>query len=176
MKKITTPEMEVILAHHFKPQVNLVVPNVSWGFLNHEADLLVMTKAGYLYEVEIKISISDLKADAKKRHCHESNKIKYLYFAIPKHMLEKGLPHIPERAGILVVGEKSWKVTEHRAPVKNCSYKISNSDRYQIARLGALRIWGLKGGVISSRNSANHLREWIKARGLWPQYSKGELI
>ena len=54
-------------------------------------------------EIEIKISLADLKADAHKKHSHSSDKIKYLYFAIPSYMLEKALPFIPERAGIITV-------------------------------------------------------------------------
>lgn len=40
---------------------NTVVPNAYWGLgLTWEADLLVISKAGYLTEVEIKVSKADL--------------------------------------------------------------------------------------------------------------------
>ena len=92
MKAITTAEMELVLAQYFDPRVQLVVPNVSWGFEGcHEMDLAVLTKAGYLYEIEIKISLSDLKKDRDKSHGHRNKKVKYLYFAIPEYRLEKGL-------------------------------------------------------------------------------------
>ena len=173
MKKITTPEMEIVLARHFDPLVNLVVPNVSWGFEGcHELDLAVMTKAGCLYEVEIKISLSDLKADAKKSHGHRNKKIKYLYFAIPEYLVEKGLQHIPPRAGVLVVKWQEeqkrsrrlreipghWYVEQIRPPEPNGNYKLSPEQKFKIARLGALRIWPLKNNIEGLKNSVKHWR------------------
>jgi len=75
MRKIKTLEMEIVLAGYFKFLTNLVIPNVSYGFLPYEADLLVLMKSGWVDEVEIKVSLSDLKADAKKRHTHDSPKL-----------------------------------------------------------------------------------------------------
>ena len=64
----TAAEIEVVVAQYFDPRRNVIVPNVWWGWgLRHECDLVVMTKTGYAYEVEIKVSRSDLKADLKKR-------------------------------------------------------------------------------------------------------------
>ena len=76
--KITTPEMECRLADYFGYRKNLIVPNVYWGLDMHECDLLVLSQAGYATEIEIKISIADLRADAKKVHGHRSGgRIKY---------------------------------------------------------------------------------------------------
>ena len=68
---------------------NLVVPNCDWGFLNHEADLLVMTNAGYLIEIEIKRSWSDFIADFKKKHTHYDSKLTYFYYAVPLSIAER---------------------------------------------------------------------------------------
>ena len=38
---------------------NIVIPNVSWGFLNHEADLLVISQKRTLTEIEIKRTWAD---------------------------------------------------------------------------------------------------------------------
>ena len=40
----------------------IVVPNVSWSWLLWEADLISITKAGYMNEYEIKISKQDFEA------------------------------------------------------------------------------------------------------------------
>jgi hypothetical protein len=127
----------------------------------HECDLLMLSKAGYATEVEIKVSKSDLIADKKKRHGHRDykNRIKYLYFAIPEK-LKDDIDHIPERAGIIVVregtalrynSEAGKRIpTDYvtcdiiRKPETMSTYKFTDSERYQLARLGALRIWGLK--------------------------------
>jgi len=155
----STAEIECLVADFFKPRINLVVPNVSWGFHgHHECDLFVITKSGYAYEIEIKISKSDLLADQKKNHNHRSNYIRDLYFAIPEHLLPF-TDAIPARAGILVIsaeprtyyGRKKYgsdwffKVGVHRPAVSNTrAPKLTDKDRYCLARLGALRIWGLK--------------------------------
>jgi hypothetical protein len=144
-QKITTREIEIAVARYFNPRVNLVVPNVSWGLALHECDLLVLTASQYLYEVEIKTTKSDLKADLKKRHGHNSRKIKKLYFAIPDYLLDcEDL--IPERAGILTIWKNKYDslfCSKHREASINSNYKCSDRECFEFARLGALRIFGL---------------------------------
>lgn len=151
VQKITTLEMECAVAQFLGVRRNLIVPNVNWGMNLHECDLLVATQAGYLWEVEIKVSRADLKKDAEKRHGHRSHRIKHLYFAIPKY-LEHCIEFIPEHAGILVVERyegNEWRdagvrARQIRKPATNHCAPISANERYQLARLGALRIWDLK--------------------------------
>lgn len=158
-EQITTPEMECALSTFLDYRVNLIVPNVYWGMNIHECDLLVVSKAGYLTEIEIKVSRADLRADAKKWHGHESDRIKRLFFAVPDY-LEHCLHMVPERAGIILVRPEPNvpgvyphhpRCREIRPAKRNAAAtKISDGDRYKIARLGALRIWGLKRKIISS--------------------------
>ena len=139
-------DMEIAIANYFNPRINLCVPNVSWGFNIHECDLLVLTKNQYLIEVEIKLSKSDLKADLKKRHKHINRKIKHLYFALPEE-LEPHIEYVPERAGIFIVrpGKTQDKVHKIRYPKTNLeALPITDRQAFQFARLGALRIWGMK--------------------------------
>lgn len=151
-QKITTAEMELVVARFFSPRVNLVVPNVHWGMdLSHECDLLVLSPAGYATEIEIKVSKSDLIRDKDKGHGHNSYKIKYLYFAIPRALMEFQ-EHIPERAGILVVEPFSEKYTgltcrRIRMARAHNNYKFNAKDRLRMSRLGALRIWDLKESI-----------------------------
>ncbi len=149
---ITTPEMEVALACWLDYRQNLIVPNVFWAMNFHECDLLVVSKAGYLTEIEIKITRADLRADAKKWHGHNSNRIKRLFFALPDY-LEHCVHMVPERAGIIFVRPNAadvdpiWtpRCREIRPAQRNkVAHKISDTERYKIARLGALRIWNLK--------------------------------
>ncbi len=154
VEKITTPEMECILANYLDYRTNLIVPNVHWGMNMHECDLLVLSQAGYVTEVEIKISKADLKADAKKVHGHRCSRIKKLFFAIPTY-LEDCIEHIPERAGIITVRPKDDNVwtrcrTIREPEINKAAPKMSDRDRYKIARLGALRIWGLKRKIFAS--------------------------
>ena len=63
----TAAEIEVAVAAWFDTRLNVVVPNVTFGLnLSFECDLAIATKAGYLYEVEIKVSHSDLIKDKSK--------------------------------------------------------------------------------------------------------------
>ncbi len=151
---ITTPEMECALANWLNYRANLIVPNVYWGMTGfHECDLLVVSKAGYLTEIEIKVTKSDLRADKKKWHGHRSLRIKRLFFALPDY-LEHCVDLVPERAGIILVRPEGnvpgvypyhprCRATRPAQRNKDAG-KISEADRYKIARLGALRIWNLK--------------------------------
>jgi len=171
MRKVKTIEMEVAVAKLFNPRQCLIVPNVDWGFpgLGHEADLLILRASNYLTEVEIKISLEDLKADLRKAHNHESPKLRHLFFAVPFNLLEKGLHLIPSEAGIIVVEEKSFldityrvgkspiktPVTElvarkFREPVILGKYKVTPEERYLLARLGTLRIFPLKKKLVKT--------------------------
>src|SRR5665213_2391523 len=68
----------------------LVIPNVSWGFLNYEADMLVVSKARYCTEIEVKISLQDWKKDFEKRkHRHRDERIKFQYYACPIKLAQR---------------------------------------------------------------------------------------
>ena len=94
----------------------VAVARASWGFLNHEADVLLCTKSGYLTEIEIKVSAADWRQDINKdkfgKTClgvqksggWQSGFIKYFYYAAPKTLAERW-PEIkfPEWAGVISV-------------------------------------------------------------------------
>lgn len=77
----------------FRSQI--VVPNVSWGLLNHECDLVICSKSGYLTEVEIKRSYADFLADFNKKHHHDDDeRIKAFYYAVPVDIADKVMAHL----------------------------------------------------------------------------------
>jgi hypothetical protein len=138
--KLTTKKIEIIVSTHIGIMQNLIIPNVSWGFCIHECDLLCVSKNGYLTEIEIKISLSDLKKDLEKRHGHRDDRIKYFYFAIPSK-LAKHIEYIPARAGIFVINSFG-RIFKIKNAIKNgLARSISIEDRYKLARLGTLRYW-----------------------------------
>lgn len=145
----TTTEVEMAVARYFGTRINLVVPNVSWGLGIHECDLLVMTKAGYCYEVEIKRSKSDLIADKNKRHGHRDwrhkNRIRMLYFAITPNLIPH-IEHVPEHAGIIVCHPNLVCEKIREARVQQ-AVPLGDLERFKLARLGALRIWTLKAKI-----------------------------
>lgn len=144
--------MEIVLADHFKFYKNLMVTGTHWGMsVNgkslHECDILLLTKSGYLWEIEIKISKSDLINDKKKSHGHRNEDIKRLYFAIPDHISDYE-KHIPERAGIIIVRRSTYSdrllCKIERPAVNQKGHKLSDSEKYKMALLGSMRAWGLK--------------------------------
>lgn len=144
-------DIELAIVNHFGYRQNTIVPNVSYGLWIHETDLLIVSKSGYATEIEIKISIADLKADKKKWHQHKSNKIKFLYFAIPEKLKEKALPLIPEHAGLICVREKKINVYERtyctvvKVPkVNKLARALSNEELIKLGYLASMRIWTLK--------------------------------
>lgn len=138
--------IEVAVAKFFNPRQNIIVPNISWGLNIHECDLLVLTQSGYAYEIEIKVSAGDLKADAKKGHAHRSNKIKLLYFAVPNYLLAYK-EFIPVHAGIIAVQRVNGgnQVAIVRAPHANKNAgKWDDRQKIELMRLSTMRIWTLK--------------------------------
>ena len=153
----TCPEIEAAVVKYFDPRRCCIVPNVWWGLnLNHECDLFVLTKTGYAYEVEIKTSKSDIKADLKKakiagnydKYWHDSKKIHKLYFAIPAK-LENCIDLIPNRAGILIVGTTGTIVKLREAKLNPDARKLNEKEILKLAHLGTMRIWTLKAALLS---------------------------
>jgi len=142
-------DIEIAVAEHLKWRRNLVVPNVWWGLgFHHELDLAVLTKSGRLWEVEIKVSKADLKADKKKycAHIDPMNRISRLYFAVPEK-LENCIDLIPEHAGFLVVVNSNGytHVKEVRKPkIIKSARQLTDAEIQKLYHLGAMRIWGLK--------------------------------
>lgn len=159
--KYNAAEIELAVANYFGYRQNLIVPNVADGMGLHECDLLVVTPTGYATEVEIKISASDLKADAKKNHGHASDMIKLLYFAIPES-LTPHIEHIPAQAGVMIIkrrlafhydymsdkricdGEKDYCEIIRGSHVNKIAQKWTAADRMALMRLSTMRIWSLK--------------------------------
>lgn len=73
----------------FNPTRDLIVPNVSYGMLPYEADLIGITPAGQVTEVEIKRSLADLRADYKKGHRHDAPCVTYFFYCVPESLVEQ---------------------------------------------------------------------------------------
>lgn len=168
----TLYEIEVALAKYrdFDFRKNIVAFNVNgWSErlpIFHECDMLVCSKSGYLTEIEIKRSWSDFLADFKKKHQHESRGlIKYFYYCVPDALYEKVRDYLFENAvkcaGIITYTEalriqiKAIKVpywldeTKYSIGITNKDYKkLFLEQQLEIARLGAMRVIGLKEKII----------------------------
>lgn len=165
---------DVLVGYSHSPfycRSHLVVPNVSWGFLDHEADLLVMSKARLLTEIEIKRSWSDFIADFKKAHDHSHPLIARCYYAVPssigqrvfdylyngeydakywysKSRVNSFTEHNPHGYGLIVYDlDGGWQknkccITVGSKLLNNSP--ISETQEKDLLRLLGLRVWGLK--------------------------------
>lgn len=140
----------------------LIVPNCGWT--GYECDLLVVDKSLRIIDVEVKISRSDLKADAKKdkwyhtRPWSRSNisreprqwpqKVWKHYYALPKEVWDaKLLPGLNSASGVILLSHDSRysgglhvDVIRHAKPCKDAK-PISPADAIDLARLTSLRLW-----------------------------------
>lgn len=163
----TLYEIEVALAKsdYFNYVKNIIAFNVN-GIgeslnIQHECDMLVLSKSGYLTEIEIKRSWDDFLADFKKKHSHEGmGIIKSFYYCIPECLLDKAYDKLDELkidyTGIITYDE-NLKITlhGHRCTNHDGSYsyyftaqhpyrKLFLEEQLQIARFGAMRAILLK--------------------------------
>ncbi|GMO51764.1 MAG: hypothetical protein Pg6C_16670 [Treponemataceae bacterium] len=158
MNKWTEKEIQFALTYSqrhspFYIRSHICVTNVSWGAdFNHELDLLSVSKAGYGTETEIKISVSDLKRDLEKTHCHKDNRIRQLFFAGPAEMKEALLEYAPENAGVITVErdiqQGYWTIpyycyTIRKPKINQYAVKFTEKEIQKLLRLGNMRFWSL---------------------------------
>lgn len=174
-------ELAIMNYHEFNFRQNLIlfrVTNFS-GVVNHECDCLIMTKSGYLTEIEIKRSYADFLNDFKKNHVHDDDRIKYFYFMIHESIKDKVLKKLVEvkrvPTGILVYDDDcrityGFSKSEIEKAFGGCLYlkiedgelasyskgfyarKLLLEEQFQLARLGAMRYKNMTEKLIKSGN------------------------
>lgn len=157
---ITTPQMELLIYDYFEKSSLVIVPKFSRlnavrydddsnrgyrveNIVTHECDILMVTKNYFLREVEIKVSVSDFKADFNKKHNHEGN-IKQFYYAVPYYILDKIKDLVPKQAGILVAvyENEHWQLKRYKKAIDNKSAApIDDEKLNKIFRIGYLKYW-----------------------------------
>lgn len=137
-----TEELERKVVALINPRVNAIVPNVSWGLkLNHECDLLYLDKQNRFTEIELKVSLSDLKADFKKKHNHYSNFISRLVYAVPIELKEHALNLVPKHCGIIIARDDFYCASWLRIPKHDINKKPTQEQIIKFLKLGCIRIW-----------------------------------
>jgi len=87
------------------------VPRLGW----YCPDILIVNKDRKIIEVEVKISLADFKADAKKRiwKTRDTGKVKMphqFYYGIPAELEEKIKPIMRKDCGLIRIGDKKeWQ-------------------------------------------------------------------
>lgn len=159
---IKTPDVELAVVQHYDYRKYLIVPNISWGFLNHEADLLIVSKSNYCTEVEIKVSKSDFLNDFKKPHQHISRYVKYFYYAMPHSLYEKVKDQIPTHAGVITCdydyrGRVRARI-EKMAVADKKAQVLTTDEVQKVLRLAHMRVWSLKEKLNKIRREKDELK------------------
>lgn len=154
MTSRTITEIEVALAKHdkFNYIKNVVAFNVN-GLgeslrLFHECDMLVLSKSGYLTEIEIKRSWQDYLKDFKKEHAHYGyDLIKNFYYCVPISIKDKAIEYFNENGCFMISGfiiyDEDLNISFESVDNSNKEYrkfrKLFLEEQFQVARFGAMR-------------------------------------
>lgn len=149
--ELTVKDIQALLAEYFGIRNNIIVPNVSWGLLDYEADLLIMNKTGYVTEIEIKRSWSDFLADFKKdENAHKSENIYQFWYCVPDSLykdciekLKEVYPDSLDRPNVISYSD-SGVLNFHGKSASYCRgkhRKMFLEEQLKLARLGAMRYW-----------------------------------
>lgn len=125
------------------------------GFVSWTADILALGHKGLLVEVEVKVSISDLRADANKETKHQTlwaamdgelNDLRpppaRIYYAMPIDLKREAVPIIRDQysyAGLLLIDPKG-SVKLGRGAKQLHNIVCSPSDNLYLARASARTI------------------------------------
>jgi len=132
-----------------------VIPNISWAWLEWEADLLSITKSGYIHEYEIKVTQSDFKHDfRKKKHWHFRSSLKVksvhkstrmpncFWYVAPL----KAIPLcIPDYAGLILVQGNRYGLKSEiiKKPTILHRNKLSEKGRKAMLRSLMFKYWNI---------------------------------
>lgn len=132
---------------------NIVIPNVYVGGNRLESDIVLVRPSGYFAEVEIKLSIADLKADFRKsrygtfKHaCLWHSKMNHrrlmpsvpreFYFLLPEALYSKAYEHIPECYGVYLykhLGKEDVVWQKKRSKVVTHARKLGTDDIFKLS-------------------------------------------
>lgn len=145
-QKFTERVLQQAVARFFDPRKNLIVPNVAQTFA-HECDILVLSKAGYATEVEIKVSAADLRKDfSKQKHTRDRSKLLARFFyCVPSELVELAQQLVPVEYGILEYREISQGIHTYKTIIQARAAKkrpgaMAWSDKQQMALLRLIQV------------------------------------
>lgn len=174
-------ELAIMNYPDFNFRQNLMVFRVTGGsnVVNHECDCLIMTKSGYLTEIEIKRSYADFLNDFKKDHVHKDDRVKSFYFMVHESFKDKVIEKLVQMkripSGIYVYDDNCniklaisyndmlkyiFGKLYHIYSLDECflycdmwsQRKLFLEEQFQLARLGAMRYKNMTEKLIKSGN------------------------
>jgi len=169
MSKISEKILQKRFYERNHQRYEFLVPNIHFCDQGGEMDIFCLRPSGFIDEIEIKLSVSDFKADFKKTSMIEDkNRVKewpkyktilkhdalrqgfndcnYFSFLMPIEIVEKCV--IPEHAGLYVFEKYEnghSTIRELRRPPRLHNRKISDELKYRAAKNGATKYWYMAG-------------------------------
>lgn len=140
-------------------------------------DVLGVTKAGYILEIEIKRSLLDFRANARKHHIRNREDIikkgsfgnspwyslktfpRQFWFLVPSSLVEVVQPELPKWAGLLTDHDRRLKCIA-KAPVNEEATKLPPKGMIKLGNCMANQIWS-QASVIHSYWSAKNNPEYV---------------
>ena len=150
-------------------------------YMMGQPDVVGVTKARYLVEIEIKRSVSDFRADFSKRHRMPETRSFYIkeqprqfYYLVPMALKDKVESLVPEWAGLMIMNENGDSIEVVKpAPVNTESRKLSCKECVKLARMMVAHMFGYAQACrthhsrFMDRDDQNFI-QWEKPEvGLW---------
>lgn len=136
---LTEGHAQLLLASTFNWFHNRIFPNVH--FRECEMDLAVVTRARRLWEIEIKLTASDWRADEHKRKWAGTSRryISRFFYAVPAELAENIPAFVPSTTGIIVLGD--WYAPTVRPAKLMQAEKITDDQMWRLYESTYNRFW-----------------------------------
>ncbi len=156
---MTTREIEHAIVHNWLKDMTryTIIPRLGFGLLNHEADLAIISQSGELTEVEIKRSLTDLKADFHKEKFHQDERVYKFYYCLPISIMQDAFRLFDKHKDLI---KQMLGTTEYRRPavlwydesgiITACGYartkgrKLTTEERAIAGRLMSIKYWDVQ--------------------------------
>lgn len=142
-----------IYRHLMKLRYDIIVPNSCvYGW---ESDVVGVTKTGFAHEFEIKLTVADFKAEARKVKKFESlesgvyryhygqltaERPNYFQYVVPEGLID--IADVPDFAGLIYVD--NGYISVRKKPVKIHTEKVTDKQWRQMTRSVMYRYWDMR--------------------------------
>jgi len=115
----TEKSIQRMIRSRYANSSKYIIENLYFFSRDWESDMFIVKTNGYIYEVEIKISVSDFKADLNKTNKHTTLKLgqfkpNKFFYCIPESLVDK--VDVPDYAGLIIISQSLGCCTRKEAP------------------------------------------------------------
>jgi len=121
---------------------------VEWEVDGGRADFVIISKSGYLTEIEIKVTAADWKKDSKKIKWISALRphVARFFYCVPDFLVEKAPANLDDDVGILAVGSRrrprgDWVSVRREAKRLKGAKKVSEETIRAIYKASYFRFW-----------------------------------